>query len=158
MTYVDALHIYAVSRAGYVPQICTIRLPNPVVIYELLQKANARVLICDSSSKLLVQECPVPVHFFDEFDRVDPETVLLLELVPVADGNEIAMIFHTSGSTSGIPKLVPCSYSWLSFMVNKAGQTSYPKTPGKLDVTVWMGSMSHIAQNFSNHTICHNIW
>ena len=40
MSYVDILYIYAIARAGYIPQLFSLRLPNPDVVYELLEKAK----------------------------------------------------------------------------------------------------------------------
>ncbi|KAH9082129.1 acetyl-CoA synthetase-like protein [Lactarius deliciosus] len=122
MTYIDVLHIYGLSRAGYIPQLFSIRLPNPDVVCELLIKANARALLVDPSFERLLKRSP----------------------------DDIVFIFHTSGSTSGIPKLVPCSLSWLDSAVTKSYQISKPsgRNERNQDVTVWMGSMCHIAQTF----------
>jgi len=66
----------------------------------------------------------------------------------VVSETDIAFIFHTSGSTDGSPKLIPCSYKWLDTIVSKAEHVSRPKSSEQQDVTVWIGSMCHIAQNF----------
>ncbi|KAF8140146.1 hypothetical protein EV363DRAFT_1311770 [Boletus edulis] len=64
------------------------------------------------------------------------------------NGDQTVFVFHTSGSTSGSPKLVPCSQRWLSTMVTKARFICTPHDPQRQDVSTWMGSMCHIAQNF----------
>ena len=136
-TYLDVLHLYAISRAGYVPQLFSIRLLNPVAIYELLLKANAAALIYDSSFESVLGDCHVPRH------RVLKST--LVEDVPEAlpsiwdsQEDDLALIFHTSGSTSGSPKLVPQSYRWLTSVVVKSHYISMPENPRRQDVTVWM--------------------
>ncbi|KAL0951048.1 hypothetical protein HGRIS_007788 [Hohenbuehelia grisea] len=147
MTYTDVLHIYSVCRAGYIPQLFSLRLPNPEVIYELLQRAGARALIHDSSFASLLDSAPVPTHLAATSEQVDPQN----EPLPVlynGQPEEIVFIFHTSGSTSGSPKLVPCSYKWLETTIRKAHQVSTPLASGRQDVTVWMGSMCHIGQTF----------
>ncbi|KAG5648080.1 hypothetical protein DXG03_007115 [Asterophora parasitica] len=145
-TYTDVLHIYGVSRAGYIPQLFSVRLPNPAVIYELLLRAKAKALIHDSTFASALGNCPVPTHLATSPDATKEQGVLL----PLHDVDEsdIAFVFHTSGSTSGIPKLVPCSYRWLTSAVHKSHQASRPRNPQKQDVTVWMGSMCHIGQTF----------
>ncbi|KAH9985402.1 hypothetical protein BJV74DRAFT_775720 [Russula compacta] len=150
MTYIDVLHIYGLSRAGYIPQLFSIRLPNPDVVYELLSKANACALLVDPSFESLLQGCPVPTHraATTMYDMNSHETPL--PDLPTLRESDTVFIFHTSGSTSGIPKLVPCSLSWLDSAVTKSHQIAKPggRTERRQDVTVWMGSMCHIAQTF----------
>ncbi|RDB17511.1 hypothetical protein Hypma_001208 [Hypsizygus marmoreus] len=144
-TYTDVLHIYGISRAGYIPQLFSLRLPNPEVIYELLEKAGAKALVYESAFEHILGNCPVTTHsVHDDIDAA--EETLPDNLNPAAE--DIAFIFHTSGSTSGSPKLVPCSFAWLDTVVQKSRQICRPQTPGRQDVTVWMGSMCHIAQTF----------
>ena len=140
MTYVDVLHIYGLSRAGYIPQLFSIRLPNPDVVYELLSKANASALLVDPSFEGLLKSCPIPTHRaattvydIDSHDRPLPS-------LPTLRDCDTVFIFHTSGSTSGIPKLVPCSSSWLDSAITKSHQIAMPsgRTKRSQDVTVWM--------------------
>lgn len=137
MTYVDVLHIYGIARAGYIPQLFSLRLPNPDVVDELLRKADAKALIYDLSYVSAASTFSVPVHPAAFAERPDAEdTVLYNDFVP--EGSDIAMIFHTSGSTSGSPKLVRCTYKWLDAIVSKAYHTSIPRDHERQDVTVWM--------------------
>jgi acyl-CoA synthetase (AMP-forming)/AMP-acid ligase II len=153
MTYIDVLHIYGVSRAGYVPQLFSLRLPSSEVILELLHIANAKALIYDSLFQSILGDSPVPILLAVNSDTVKVESGIerLPDLHRVDNGDDIAFIFHTSGSTSGRPKLVPCSYRWLDAAIHKAGQVSSPKCTSRRDVAVWMGSMAHIAQTTSEH-------
>lgn len=137
MTYLDVLSIYATMRAGYIPQLFSLRLPNPDMIFELLQKANAKALIYDQALAVDVSQCPVPVHgaIPDSFTEVEGDS-----LPPLHEGRDedVVLVLHTSGSTSGSPKLIPCNYRWFDCIVHKAGITSRPRTTGRPDVTVWM--------------------
>ncbi|KAI6044932.1 hypothetical protein EDC04DRAFT_2865441 [Pisolithus marmoratus] len=114
MDYQDVLHIYGISRAGYVPQLFSIRLPNPVVVHELLREANARALI-------LASEFAASTASFSPATLPPPTSS--------AQGNDLVFIFHTSGSTSGRPKLVPCNKQWLHSLVDKARFTTAPRDP-----------------------------
>lgn len=152
LTYSDVLHIYGLSKAGYVPQLFSLRLPNPNVIFELLQKAGARALICDSGTLASIanntaNESPVPIlsasSFSDikllseELERgVDDSNIIGNERV--IDPSEYAFVFHTSGSTSGSPKLVPCNYRWLDAVARKASQLCVPIHSNRQDVSTWM--------------------
>ncbi|CAA7262317.1 unnamed protein product [Cyclocybe aegerita] len=146
-TYTDVLHIYGISRAGYIPQLFSLRLPNPVIIYELLHRAGAQALVYDTSFQSILNDCPLPTHCALQSERIDEVLEPLPNIWDIRE-DDVAFIFHTSGSTSGSPKLVPMSYRWLNSMAVKSHHISMPQDPDRQDVTVWMGSMCHIAQTF----------
>lgn len=74
--------------------------------------------------------------------------VPLPPIVETQNGEETLMIFHTSGSTSGQPKVIRCSYAWWDACLIKSRECTLPKNPARQDVTIWMGSMCHIGQTF----------
>ncbi|KAI0089764.1 acetyl-CoA synthetase-like protein [Irpex rosettiformis] len=149
LSYPDVVHIYGVARASYIPQLFSLRLPNPDVIYELLYRANALALIHDPSFAEIVLNSPVPTHPAEAVSSDDVGDELLSPLANMAvDEADIIMIFHTSGSTSGSPKLVRCSLKWVDNIVSKSEKVTRPKDPERQDVSVWMGSVCHIGQTF----------
>ncbi|OCH95760.1 acetyl-CoA synthetase-like protein [Obba rivulosa] len=151
MTYVDVLHIYAIVRAGYIPQLFSLRLPSPDVIFELLAKSDGKALIYDISYEGLVSSSPVPTHAAIDARACAVSDIPLPPLQPLVDGSDTVMIFHTSGSTSGSPKLIPSTYAWWDHAITKGWQVMKPKkhrNNERQDVTVWMGSMCHIGQTF----------
>ncbi|KAF5389415.1 hypothetical protein D9757_004334 [Collybiopsis confluens] len=157
--YSDIVHIYGLSKAGYVPQLFSLRLPNPTVIFELLHKAGAKALICDSGTigsitpsttagnLPILSACPFPdVQALAQTLVTEvPNSYLTTNEEPV-DPSEYVFVFHTSGSTSGSPKLVPCTYRWLDAIARKASQLCVPKDLNRQDVSTWIGSMCHIGQ------------
>ncbi|TFK57163.1 acetyl-CoA synthetase-like protein [Heliocybe sulcata] len=148
MTYTDVLHIYGLARAGYVPQLFSLRLPNPDVVFELLQKGHAKALIYDAAFAPTLTDNSIPTFAAAADGQIPASSDPLPALLQPSSGTELAFIFHTSGSTSGSPKLVPCNYTWLNTIIDKACQVSQPANPGRQDVSTWMGSMCHIAQTF----------
>ncbi|KAF9452669.1 acetyl-CoA synthetase-like protein [Macrolepiota fuliginosa MF-IS2] len=146
-TYTDLLHIYGLSRAGYIPQLFSLRLPSPEVIYELLARAEAKALVYEPAFAATCADCPVPAHLAVGSDCIPESSTPLSPLPPVTE-DDVAFIFHTSGSTSGSPKLVPCNYRWITAAKTKSFQVSAPRNKNRQDVTVWMGSMCHIGQSF----------
>jgi len=144
---VDLLHIYGISRAGYVPQLFSLRLPNPEVVFELLHRAQAKALVYDASYQSVLSACPVPSHAAISVAESDV-TGESLPMMPIISSEDTAFIFHTSGSTSGSPKLVPCSYRWLESAITKSYQIMKPRDPHRQDVTTWMGSVLHIGSSF----------
>ncbi|KIK71118.1 hypothetical protein GYMLUDRAFT_52257 [Collybiopsis luxurians FD-317 M1] len=142
-TYEDVVTIYGLSRAGFIPQLFSLRLPNPEIIFELLAKAKAEALIFDGTFANVLDNCHIPIYQAKSDTRSCSVSVPPL---PAVTEDDIALVFHTSGSTSGSPKLVQCSYRWLDSIVDKATQTGIPRNAARPDVTTWMGSMCHIGQ------------
>ncbi|KAI0756673.1 acetyl-CoA synthetase-like protein [Daedaleopsis nitida] len=147
-TYLDVLHVYGIARAGYIPQLFSLRLPNPDVVYELLHRAGAHALVFDPAFQSIVVNCPIPAELAINVRSIDVDHVELPPLWTPSSGGDIVMIYHTSGSTSGSPKLVHCTANWVNATVEKAAHVTRPHHPNRQDVTVWIGSMSHIGQTF----------
>ncbi|EMD35402.1 hypothetical protein CERSUDRAFT_116175 [Gelatoporia subvermispora B] len=148
MVYNDWCHIYGIARAGYIPQLFSLRLPNPDLIYEIMQKANAQALLYEPSYDSMLTSSPFSIHATIDIRGRDLGSLPLPPLFKPSSPSDIVMIFHTSGSTSGCPKLVPCNYQWLDTMISKAREISKPLSPGRQDVTNCIGSMCHIGQTF----------
>ena len=137
-TYTDILHIYGISRAGYIPQLFSLKLANPTVVHELLHRAGAQALIYDASFESILEDFPLPIYLALTSTRLEPNTPVSLPDISESQEDDIAFIFHTSGSTSGSPKLVPMTYRWLSTVVMKSHHISKPGDPHRQDVTVCM--------------------
>ena len=135
--YTDVLHIYGISRAGYIPQLFSLRLPNPAVVHELLQRAGAQALIYDASFESILNNFPLPTYRALASERIEP-TPISLPSISDSQEDDIAFIFHTSGSTSGSPKLVPMTYRWLNTTVLKSHHVSKPRDLHRQDVAVSM--------------------
>lgn len=108
-----------------------------MVVYELLQWAGAKALIYDISFDKILGDCCVPSHralYTENIESVDEALPGFSEI----NGDATAFIFHTSGSTSGSPKLVPCNYRWLDIMIQKSHFICHPKNAERQDVTVFM--------------------
>ncbi|KAJ7597639.1 hypothetical protein C8J56DRAFT_325130 [Mycena floridula] len=144
-TYIDLLHIYGISRAGLIPQLVSLRLPNPVVVFELLLKANAKALIHDPSFQSIISDSPVPTH--PAVSILDVALDIPVPDMPQLTLDDTAFFFHTSGSTSGSPKVIPYSYRWLDFSITKSRTIMTPRNPERQDVTTWMASVCHVAQS-----------
>ena len=95
-------------------------MTDPTVIYQLLERAKAVALIHDESSAAIVEDCPVPAYpAMDIFDYPDINVLPLPTFWEPTSGDDTVLIFHTSGSTSGSPKLVPMSARWIQNMIGK---------------------------------------
>ena len=137
-TYTDVLHIYGMTRAGYIPQMFSLRLPNPIVIFELLQKTGARALVCEPSFSVDLSGCPVLHYLAIQVRDRDVPDVVLPPLQIDHSASDLVFIFHTSGSTSGSPKLVPCNRRWVDSIVGKSKQLARVRSTQGQDVAVAM--------------------
>lgn len=119
-SYQDLLHYLSLQRAGFIPQLFSLRMTNPSVVYELLHQSNAAALIYDASCESSVKDCPLPTFpINDLLDRVAPQDVELDKVTTALNGDQVSAIFHTSGSTSGMPKLVPTTVRWMDCLIRK---------------------------------------
>ena len=127
-----------IAGAGFTFLLPEVRGRDPDVIYELLKRAEGKAIIYGPELSEMLSACPVHAYRAVDLRDVHLDDPTLPPLPAPASGDEIAMIFHTSGSTSGRPKLVPCSYSWWEMCLYKSAQCTTPRNPKRQDVTVWM--------------------
>ncbi|KAL0579504.1 hypothetical protein V5O48_002488 [Marasmius crinis-equi] len=152
-TYTDVLHVYGLMMAEYIPQTFTL-FPSAIeALNTLLKSSGAQALIYQEG----------------HFDRVKSwiSTHTTLKLYPAisafpepeSDSNpplpglssekhsddDIVIIVHTSGSTSGIPKCVPYTYRFMDAAVAKAALTCVPGPTRTRDVNSWLGSACQAA-------------
>ncbi|KAF4978173.1 hypothetical protein FZEAL_5418 [Fusarium zealandicum] len=149
VSYLDVLHMWGLARAGYIPQFISLRMTDPSVVYQLLDDADAVALIHDIDYESILEACPLQTYPAVDF-LTDPnlESQSLPALWKPEDPEDITMVYHTSGSTSGIPKLVPLTARWLDSMIEKTGHTSEIRRASQgQQVEVAIGSFSHIGSN-----------
>ena len=137
MAYTDVLHVFGMSRAGYILQMLNLGLSNSIVIFELLQKTGARALVCEPSSCVDLSGCPVPNYSAIQVREQDAPDVALPPLRTEYPASDLVFIFHTSGSTGGSPKLIPCNRRWLDNVIAKCKQL----TQGRDVVVVMYGNL-----------------
>lgn len=116
--YSDTVHIQGLNWAGYIPQLLSLRMTDPTVIYELLQKSNAVALLHEPDNTSLLKDSPVPTFPAGaiQFDT-DTAQLPVTPWYPGNDDDEL-FIYHTSGSISGIPKLVPVTARWMNYTLD----------------------------------------
>ncbi|TCD63101.1 hypothetical protein EIP91_006005 [Steccherinum ochraceum] len=112
--YEDLVLVYAVCRAGFVPEVFSSSFQDQgaPVLQELLNKTGGQALLFDPQYSEAVKGITVPCIPIPEMRTIPPSPSSLPSL-PDVDEADKAMIFHTSGTTSGKPKPVPESHRWL---------------------------------------------
>ncbi|KAF5005592.1 hypothetical protein FDECE_7999 [Fusarium decemcellulare] len=145
LSYLDLTHIWGIARAGFIPQPISLRMTDPTVMYELLSRTNAVALIHDPSFKSFLSNSPVPIWPGEEIPTSDVEPPLPSLWMPSQD-SDIIMIYHTSGSTMGTPKLVPVTARWLDYTIEKMNYfIPSPPSSKRQQVIVAGGSFCHMA-------------
>ncbi|KAF5630098.1 4-hydroxybenzoate benzoate ligase [Fusarium sp. NRRL 52700] len=146
-SYQDLLNYLSLQRAGFIPQLFSLRMTNPAVVYELLDKSNAAALIYDASCESLVKDCPLPTFTTEmALEKAAPRGVELEKVTTALNGDQVSVIFHTSGSTSGMPKLVPATVKWMDCLIRK----NRPYTQnGPQPVYCLMGSHAHLGNTIN---------
>ncbi|KAF8212999.1 hypothetical protein K438DRAFT_1534369, partial [Mycena galopus ATCC 62051] len=108
----DLINMLGVSAAGYVPRLFSRVYSNADVVWGLLAASNAKALILDDAFSSLSGTCPVPT--FVSLASSDLHIwVQVLDELMATDVDDIALIFHSSGTTSGVPKLIRSTHGWI---------------------------------------------
>jgi acyl-coenzyme A synthetase/AMP-(fatty) acid ligase len=108
----DLVHLYGLARAGYIPELFSLKfsLPGQAVVRDLLNECNGKALVYDQHFTSLVDGIALP-----SFPLVDISKLPLASTLfglPNVSSEDIAIIFHTSGTTGGRPKPVPQTHKW----------------------------------------------
>jgi acyl-coenzyme A synthetase/AMP-(fatty) acid ligase len=116
--YSDNVHIQGLNWAGYIPQLLSLRMTDPTVIYELLLKSNAVALLHEPDNTSLLKDSPLPT--FPAGDIQSETDAAQLPATPwhPSNADDELFIYHTSGSISGIPKLVPITARWMNYTLD----------------------------------------
>ncbi|KAI1071433.1 hypothetical protein LB507_005043 [Fusarium sp. FIESC RH6] len=149
-SYSDAVHIWGLHWAGYTPQMVSLRLSDPSVVYELLQTGKAVALVHEPEFASMLDNAPLPLFSGGDsiFDKNSEELPSVNAWHP-NKWDDVLFIYHTSGSTSGIPKLVPCTAKWVdhAIKVSTEWETRGNKT-GERMVNLHIGSFCHMAASY----------
>ncbi|RFN54376.1 4-hydroxybenzoate-- benzoate-- ligase [Fusarium flagelliforme] len=141
LSYEDLLHYLSLMRAGYVPQLFSIRMQDPSIVFELLVKSGAKALLHDPDCEPLIKECPLPTIPISGVVGRAPPDIYLNTVTTSANGDHVLVIFHTSGSTS-LPKLVPQTVRWLECLIRKHQYDRIRDSPDSVISAI--GSHAHL--------------
>ncbi|KAF7332970.1 Acetyl-CoA synthetase-like protein [Mycena venus] len=116
--YSDLVHIYGLARAGFVPQVLNANATIPI-IRDLFAKTGGKVLISEpsfvSDSVDTDKDIGSPILFIPGDLSTLPAPTCPLPNLPDVAPTDRALIFHTSGTTSGVPKPIPETHRWITY-------------------------------------------
>ncbi|KAF9531387.1 hypothetical protein CPB83DRAFT_848943 [Crepidotus variabilis] len=124
--YYDLVHLYGLARMGYTPQMLNkgMSFIAPAVVANILGATGAKAVIFDPFYTGHVVNIPLVKFEMVDLASVPPLTGVLPDL-PDTDEEDIGIIFHTSGTTSGRPKPIPETQRWLIHHSNHGWQQRY---------------------------------
>ncbi|KAJ7084974.1 acetyl-CoA synthetase-like protein [Mycena epipterygia] len=142
--YSDLVTLYAISAAGFVPQVFSVKFSRPgrTIILDLLAACDGQALVLDPTFSDEINTTTLPTMEIPTLLSLPPVVPSTLEASD-ADSTDTAMIFHTSGTTGGKPKPVRCSHDWMVWQaihVNKIWQGSFDGP----DIMNNLGSFAHV--------------
>ncbi|KAF9262376.1 acetyl-CoA synthetase-like protein [Marasmius fiardii PR-910] len=148
--YLDTIHLYCIRRAGYVPHVFS-RLPGIEIVKDLLREADSRAVILGAQFREPLKDIQgIPIYntvTAREFEAITSETVSSLPPLQMPlDPLGTSIITHTSGSTSGRPKLVRGTHRWVDAMIQKSQSPMPPRSLMSPSVGNWIGNICHMAQ------------
>ncbi|RPD75387.1 acetyl-CoA synthetase-like protein [Lentinus tigrinus ALCF2SS1-7] len=160
----DMLNHIAVASLGYTPQLFgSGDFTDISVIYELLAKSGGKALVIEPS-QLPVNSSPdaiqVPPSHFVPMDDAgmlaaiaelkaagrEDELKFRQQSVAAVRRDDIAAMFHSSGTTGGMPKIIPNTYKMLEAVIDhKVITAGLSYIPGAQHVINTIGSTAHVA-------------
>lgn len=143
-TYVDAVHLFSLQRAGFVPHLVSTYLKDVALVQDLFEQSQPKVIICDTKDangwqKLAERYEVIPMLTLDETLSGDASQFHLPPLD--GDGDDILSMEQSSGSSSGRPKVVQFSRRWVDANAQKC-QIDERRTP----VFIRSGTFCYVGQ------------
>ncbi|KAF8485541.1 acetyl-CoA synthetase-like protein [Gautieria morchelliformis] len=146
-TYSDVITIFAISRAGFIPQMFGFELPNTRIVYELLAKGAGKAIVHDPAKTTLLRESgtTLPCYVATDYTTISDADIAAFPLpdLPAAKPDDYLFIYHSSGSVSGMPKVVPQTNQWLETVQHKSRDAFCSGDFDTQDVFIWTESFSH---------------
>ncbi|KAI0657005.1 acetyl-CoA synthetase-like protein [Cubamyces menziesii] len=162
--FTDLVNTIAISSLGYTPQFFSGYFSGASVIIDLLTKSGGKAIIIDASFQPQLSELgSIAFPSFTALEDADlVQAIAAAEASGDADAlqfapqaavglDDYAALFHSSGTTGGMPKIIPNTYKMIravilykhsgaqepdkEFLANGGGQT----------VANTLGSLAHIA-------------
>ncbi|KAF9021018.1 acetyl-CoA synthetase-like protein [Hymenopellis radicata] len=142
-SYTDLIHLYSICLAGYVPQVFSVSFAGVAVVNDLLAACDGKALLYDPSFIDVISSISVPSLVVPAFDALADKPFGAIPPLPEVNEHDTAMIFHTSGTTSGKPKPVKESHIWLHAQA-RVVRSAWIGSFDTQDVISNLGSFAHV--------------
>ncbi|KAF4452065.1 hypothetical protein F53441_4996 [Fusarium austroafricanum] len=148
--YSDAVHIFGLMWAGYIPQTISLRMTDPTVIYELLKESKAAAMLHELDDSERLQNSPLSTFPVDGIPTGEYiEQLPFVAAWKPTNAEDVIHIAHTSGSVSGRPKLVPGTARWVDHIIGHSAEYSLRSNVSRdRMISLQIGSFCHMAASF----------
>ncbi|GJJ13700.1 hypothetical protein Clacol_007956 [Clathrus columnatus] len=148
MTYTDVVHLFSLMMAGFVPHILDLNFQVTDIVVDLFTESQASAIICDPTAptNVLIQSS-FKVYTIMALDKlVDKalDSTPLPTTIQEQAGDDIIILYHTSGSTSERPKIVKHTRQWID--INAKKSDTMPTVPDGKEVALRLSTFSHTSQ------------
>ncbi|KAH9917682.1 acetyl-CoA synthetase-like protein [Epithele typhae] len=149
----DFVNSTALSALGFVPQFFGGYFPSADSVLLLLERGGGKALVVDPSLAAPFAEHPSTVPRFSPLAPAELDTLAaarpLDEWAFGADRavrlDDVAILFHSSGTTAGLPKIIPNTFRMLrSVLEHKFSKEQLPSRPGVQVCYNTIGSLANI--------------
>jgi acyl-CoA synthetase (AMP-forming)/AMP-acid ligase II len=113
--YTDLVHLYALARIGYIPQMLNKAMATlNDAVPSVLSLTNGKAILYDPFYSSAVASLSYPsIPLLSDLSSLPPLGDRKLPDLPIVADDAVGVIFHTSGTTGGRPKPVPETHKWL---------------------------------------------
>lgn len=163
MTYQEVVHLFALVHAKYVPQLLNLKIRATQTAENHFRQSGTTYVIYAPTAPIEQLGNHFQVHEMVDIEQLPKshDEATYLETPVEENGDDVLMIYHTSGSTSGRPKLVPFSRKWLD--ANARNPT--PGLPNGKEIGIAINGISHLSQLaskksffFRQHVLIHTFF
>lgn len=142
MSFSDALHIFGVMKAGYVPHILNSEITNLEVVRDIFNQTGAGAIIYTPPAPVDGLSKDFPCYLAIDTTQISLEEEEDKTVSDIKHKDEdLLLIIHTSGSTSGRPKAIRLRRKWFD-----ANSRKRPLKQDSRDVLPRTGSFCHAGQ------------
>ncbi|KAI0312049.1 acetyl-CoA synthetase-like protein [Amylostereum chailletii] len=152
----DLVNTIAISALGYTPQLFGGAFNNSAMIFDLLHKSDGKAFVVDPiHNSQLSNTNDIPTFpTVDDNDMVkaiesvlarDGEGALIFDKIPAVSLDDTAVFFHSSGTTGGLPKIIPNTFKMLRTVIKDKWPAAHSKpVKGRQLVVNTLGNLAHI--------------
>ncbi|GJJ14476.1 hypothetical protein Clacol_008740 [Clathrus columnatus] len=141
MVYRDVVHFFGLMNAGFVPQILTLKIRSAELAIEYFKRSDISYIIYAPTAPVDQLRNHFQIHEIIDIKPSDIADVHVLS-PKEKNGDDTVLIFHSSGSTSGKPKLIPYTHNW----IHGHAQKPLPGLPDGKEIGVAINGIVHASQ------------
>ncbi|GJJ14467.1 hypothetical protein Clacol_008731 [Clathrus columnatus] len=144
LVYRDFVHLFGLIKAGFVPQLLNLKVHSIEIATEYFRRSNITHIIYASNAPAAQLGNDFQIHEIIDrkLDQSDKIADLHEPVLRKENGDDVVLIFNSSGSTSGKPKLIPYTRKWIDGHARKP----IPGLPNGTEIGIGINGIIHGSQ------------